>query len=292
MFEWPGGREKLQPAVDAIERAETARHGEHVAARQLPGLDSCEVYGGALSCDRTVRGGAMHLDTANTQPACRGQKLDFLFLRDASRYHRTGHDRSETLHREGAVDRQPEVSARVLLGDGQSDGGQLPAEIFESRTGGRAERNNGGACEERAAHQVLDFEPHQPEQVGVGEIGLGQRDYAARDFEQAADVEVLAGLRLDRLVGRDHEQHDVDTTDAGQHVLDEALVARDVHEADAQRGGELQMGEPEIDGDTAALLLFEAVGVDAGEGFDQRRFAVVDMAGGAYDDVPHALATV
>ena len=53
-----------------------------------------------------------------------------------------------------------------------------------------------------------------------------------RHAQQAADVEVLARLRHDRLVGR-HDQHDeVDAADAGQHVLDEPLVAGHVDERD------------------------------------------------------------
>ena len=84
------------------------------------------------------------------------------------------------------------------------------------------------------------------------------------------------------------EEHQVDAADAGQHVLDEALVAGHVDEAEAEAGRELQVREAEIDGDAAALLLFEAVGVDAGEGFDERGLAVIDVAGGADDDVLHA----
>ena len=63
---------------------------------------------------------------------------------------------------------------------------------------------------------------------------LGERDDAAADAEQAADVEVLAGLRLDGFVGGDDEEHQVDAADAGEHVLDEALVAGDVDEAEAR----------------------------------------------------------
>ena len=48
------------------------------------------------------------------------------------------------------------------------------------------------------------------------------------------------------------------------------------------------MGEPQVDGDAAALFFFQAVGVDAGERFDQGGLAVVDVAGGADDDVLHA----
>ena len=144
------------------------------------------------------------------------------------------------------------------------------------------------AFQERALHHLFHFEPHQAENVGVHQVGLGERDHAAPDPQQAADIEVLAGLRLDGFVGRDHEQHQVDAAHAGQHVLDEALVAGDVDEAEPQVGRELQVGEPQVDGDAAALLLFQAVGVDAGKRFDQSGLAVVDVAGGADDDMLHA----
>ena len=50
----------------------------------------------------------------------------------------------------------------------------------------------------------------------------------------------------------------------------------------------LQVRESDIDGDAAALFLFQAVGVDAGERFHQRGLAVVDMAGRTDDDGFHA----
>ena len=122
---------------------------------------------------------------------------------------------------------------------------------------------------------------------GVHQVRLGQRDDAARDAQQAADVEVLAGLRLDGFVGRDHEQHQVDAAHAGQHVLDEALVARDVDEAQAQRGRQLQVREPQVDGDAAPLFFLQPVGVDPGERLHQRGLAVIDVARRADDDVLH-----
>ena len=48
------------------------------------------------------------------------------------------------------------------------------------------------------------------------------------------------------------------------------------------------MGEAELDGDPALLLLLEPVGVDAGQRPDERGLAVVDVAGGADDQVAHA----
>ncbi len=64
----------------------------------------------------------------------------------------------------------------------------------------------------------------------------------ARDAEQAADVEVLARLRHHALVGRDDERDEVDAVRAGQHVLDEALVAGHVHEPDAHVA-QIELGE-------------------------------------------------
>ncbi len=68
--------------------------------------------------------------------------------------------------------------------------------------------------------------------VGVHQVGLGEHGDATSHREQAADVEVLASLRLDGFVGGNHQQHQVDAADAGQHVADEALVAGHIDEAD------------------------------------------------------------
>lgn len=47
------------------------------------------------------------------------------------------------------------------------------------------------------------------------------------------------------------------------------------------------MGKADVDGDAAALFFFQAVGVDAGEGFDQRGLAVIDGPGGTGGDGFH-----
>ena len=44
---------------------------------------------------------------------------------------------------------------------------------------------------------------------------------------------MLARLRHDRIVGGDDEQGQIDAGGAGEHVLDEALVARHVDDAEA-----------------------------------------------------------
>jgi hypothetical protein len=90
-------------------------------------------------------------------------------------------------------------------------------------------------------------------------------------------------MRLHPLVGGDHQQHRLDPGEAGQRVAQESLVAGDVHEAHLDLAFP-QVGEAEIDGDAAGLLLGEPVAVDAGQGFDQLGLAVVDVAGSADDE--------
>jgi len=102
--------------------------------------------------------------------------------------------------------------------------------------------------------------------------------------EQAQDFQVLDGLRLDGLLGGDDEDGQVDAGGAGQHVLDEALVAGHVDDAEAVLA-QVEDGEADVDGDAAGLLLRQAVAVDAGEGLDQRGLAVIDVSRGAQDEV-------
>jgi len=72
-----------------------------------------------------------------------------------------------------------------------------------------------------------------------------------------------------------------------KHILDEALVSRHVHEAQPERGGQLQVGETDVDGDAPAFLFLQAVRVDAGQRLDEGGLAVIDVSGGADDDVLH-----
>ena len=52
-----------------------------------------------------------------------------------------------------------------------------------------------------------------------------------------------------------------------------------------RKGGRSRRGEADVDGDAAGLFFGQAVAVDAGEGLDERGLAVVDVAGGAEDQV-------
>ena len=98
------------------------------------------------------------------------------------------------------------------------------------------------------------------------------------DPQQRQDLQMLAGLRPDALGQRHHQQRGVDPAGARQHGVHEPLMPRHVDEPEVTG-----VGVPQVDGDAATLFLGQAIGIDAGQGFDQRRFAVVHMAGGADD---------
>src|SRR5262249_55933597 len=108
-------------------------------------------------------------------------------------------------------------------------------------------------------------------------------DHSGLDAQQRTDGEMFSGLRHDAFVGGDDEHGEVDAPDARQHVLDEALVTRDVDDLDRESVRLFGKRKAGIDRDAASLLFGQAVGVDAGQRFDERGFAVVDVSRGADD---------
>ena len=105
-------------------------------------------------------------------------------------------------------------------------------------------------------------------------------------MQQTADVEMLARLRHHRFVGRDDEHHEIDAADAGEHVLDEALVAGDVDEREVRPADHL-VREAEIDRDPARLLFLQPIGIDPRQRADERALAVIDVPRRADDDRFH-----
>ncbi len=74
--------------------------------------------------------------------------------------------------------------------------------------------------------------------------------------------------------------------EAGEGVVQEPLVPGDVDEAELEVALG-QVGEADVDGDAARLLLRPAVAVDPGQGQHEAGLAVIDVAGGADDDSSH-----
>ena len=94
---------------------------------------------------------------------------------------------------------------------------------------------------------------------------------------------MLARLRHHRFVRRNHQQHRVDSTDAGEHVLDEAFVARHVHERDIEVPNP-GVRETEIDRNAARFLFLQPIRISPRQGAHERALPVIDMAGRTDDD--------
>ena len=96
----------------------------------------------------------------------------------------------------------------------------------------------------------------QLQPLGVDQVRFGQYDYSCRDLQQIHDGQVLAGLGHHTFVCGDDKHDGVQSSDPGQHVLDEVAVARHIHDAHRLPIGQGQPGEAQIDGHLALALFF------------------------------------
>ena len=119
--------------------------------------------------------------------------------------------------------------------------------------------------------------------LGGNEIDLGERNDAVLQAEEIEDLQMLAGLRHRPVVGGDDQQDEIDADGAREHVVHETLMAGHVDEAQGLRTVDGSIGEADIDGDAARLLFGQTVGIDPRERPNQRRLAVIDVAGRADD---------
>ena len=99
----------------------------------------------------------------------------------------------------------------------------------------------------------------------IDQVAFAQGDDAGGKPEQGKNLHVLARLRHDRVVGRDHQHRQVEPRSAGEHVANEPLVAGHVDQGKLILA-ELERRESQVDRDPALFFSGQAIGVDAGEG--------------------------
>ena len=140
-----------------------------------------------------------------------------------------------------------------------------------------------GAFEAGAEQRVGDLVARGGEAVGVDEVGLGQGDEAAGQAEQVEDRQMLARLRHRRRRRRRRRAARSRCRWRRPACCARSARGRARRRSRGRAVGGRQVGEAEVDGDAARLLLLQPVGVDAGQRAHQRGLAVVDVAGGADD---------
>ena len=281
-------RQELELDVERRRGFEDARRDQDHTALDLVELDALQVQRRPLAGSRLVHAAAVHLDAAHPCAPLRGQHLDLVVFPDSSGDQRPRHDRAEAFHREAAVDREAEDLRRVARRDLAGQAAQLRLQWLDAFAGEGADAEEWRVLQERALQVLPDLHFGEIDDVALGRVDFRQHRQAALHAQQRADVEMFAGLRHHRFVRGDDQHDGVDAADARQHVLDEPLVARHVDEADRRLVVQAEAGKADVDGDAAFLFFLQAVGVDAGQRLHQRRFAMVDVSGGADHDVSHS----
>ena len=218
----------------------------------------------------------------DSHPLAARQPIEFLADTNRSGSHRTRHDRAMPLDDERTIDRQSEPLGPAPLLDHSTGGADRGPQLVESPAGSHGRRHDRGVGQECAADQFADVDRRDLARGFVDQIAFGESNDAVPKPEQPENLQMLASLRHDRIVGRDDQERQVNAGRPRQHVLDEPLVTWHVDDAEPEFA-DFQVSETDIDGDAASLFLGQAIGVDAGQRLDERGLAVVDMSGGAED---------
>jgi hypothetical protein len=229
----------------------------------------------------------VHFDAAHADAPALRQELQLLVPRDRARDQAPGDDRAEPRDRERAVDRKPHAARRPSgIGRALRQAEDRALQVLDPGPGPGRHRDDLGVFQRRTPRHLPDVRCRDFDELRRDAVRLRHRDDAAPDAEHPHDLEVLAGLGHDRLVRRHDEQDRVDAARTGEHVANEALVARNVDEGDAH-SVPLRVREAQVDGDAAPLLLGQAIGVDPGERLHERGLAVIDVTRRADEEAIH-----
>src|SRR5215472_3662526 len=280
ILQYGRARQKLQAHVHAPRRAQAALRRKHHAPLNRTVFHPGEIHRRPLSGLGALDAFSAGLQAAHSQKFSFGQQLHFVANAHLPGKKRAGDHRAEPFHCERPVDGQPEIARRVFGFDFVRGGTERGFQFRKPLLCFRADFNDRRLRQKGPFDKIFNLESGQLPRVVVRQIAFGQRNHAVLDPEQAANVEMLARLRLDRLIGRNRQQHQVDSRSAGQHVSDEALVPWHIHEAVAH-AALFEKREAQVNRDPAPLFLLEPVGMRSGQCFDQGGFAVINMPGRA-----------
>src|SRR5579863_3455226 len=139
------------------------------------------------------------------------------------------------------------------------------------------------ALEEGAGDARGDLPLHPVDSGRVDPRRVSERNHPVTHSKDVEDAEVVLGLWLPPFGRRNDEHARVNGAHPRDHVLQESHVSGHVHDADLDARREERRREAEIDGEPAAPLLFQTVGMRTGEPFDERRLAVVHVTRGDDD---------
>ena len=268
--------EELQADIEALRRCMDHRRDDPIAAMNMVDIRARQIQRAAFAGFRVRRGVAVFLDAAHTHFDAARREHQFVAGSDCAVEDRAGDDGTAASHGENAVDCIAKIAPRVLAAAMfPRSSGQDFAQLVDAVAADCRHRQHFDPGERRGREQCAHLGGHFIDALRWHAVGLGDDGDAAFDRQEVDDIEMLDSLRHDAVIGS-HDQHDeIDPAYAGQHVAHEPLVSGDIDEADdvAVRG--LAICKTEVDRNAARFFFGQAVGVDAGQRFDERGLAVV-----------------
>ena len=258
-----------QVGVKAAGGAQPTGVGEHLAAEHVIAGYAGQVQGQAHARGGGVQAGLVALQAADAGAGAGRGQFDLLAHGYGAVNQRAGDYGAETAYGKTTVHGKAgpaQVAARFGVVQDFVDGG---FEFVHAVAGVGRHRGHLAAGKGGILQHVLNFRLDQLHQFVVNQVGFRDDYQAPADAEQVQYRQVFPRLGHHALVGGDNQQGQVDCADAGQHILDEPFVARDVNDADFAPAGQGHPGKAEVNGHLPLFFFGQAVGVDVGEGLDQ-----------------------
>ncbi len=270
-------RQHLHLALQPVSRRQAARRGQRVTSRHLVAVDAHQRHRHPLPGRGCLHRRVVHLHAPHPHLAPARHDRQPVAGAHRARPQRPRHDRADPAQRERPVDRQPHrplVSASLRQRRHPVELGQ---QLRQTLSGARRHLHD-----RRVSHQLLDAHPRQRRRLVVHQVSLGQRHDSQPQPQHPQDRQMLARLRHHAVVAGHHQQVHVDPGRPRHHRAHEPLVPRHIDHRQPAPRRQLQRRVPELDRDAARPFLRQPVGVDPGQRRDQRRLAVVDVAGRAH----------
>ena len=260
--------------------------GQFMSPANLLMVDSCEIDGGSLAAVNLFDCAIVVLNAADAYGDT--SRFDNEFVTDASlaASDAPGDDRAVSGDGKTAIDGHPERAGGCGTHAGGLSGRLLQdlLEFLDPGTGRGAGAHQRSGLEKRSLNQLAHFFFNQIDPTGFREVALREDQDAGGQIEHPENVEVFSGLAVDRVIRGDDEEGQIHPGGSSQHVANESFVTWDIDDAKSV-GADDEFGEAQFDRDAPFFFFGKSVGVDAREGSNKRRLAVIDVSGGSQDEV-------
>ena len=205
-------------------RPQVAGRGQLLTAGHVDVAGPGHVDGGPHADARGLDGPIVPVYPADPENLPPGEPLDLVADGYATGRNRAGDDRPVAGPGEDAVDRHAEGPGVRPRGAPQGKPREGYFKLLQASARRRGSPDDVASFEERPADEGAHVVLHEVRPGRVGQVALGERDQPPGEAEEAEDLQVLARLGHHAVVGRHHEQGQVQAGRPGQHVADELLV--------------------------------------------------------------------